>query len=612
MKSAVFLVKLALRRNTRHWVRALLALLGVAISVSLVVWNLRGLQLVRAQVVEAARQQGRFDVAITPKEFRGAQLDPAILDAVREDKEVAEVEALVKSRVRVLRPELPPMPGPFGGGATVIGTGATEPPQSLEQGRWLGPAANEAVVGSRFQERAQLAVGDELVIAGMGAELTLTVVGTVAGGAAPVPGVRRMPPPHLADVYISPSTAGTLNGYAGRPSLLGVVLKDPEAASDFAKAWRDRLASAKPAAALRLLKAAEDPMGGPPGGMQQMLFANSTILAFLAAVFIVFVTLSTSVRERTRQFAILRAITLSRMQLVFLVLFDALLFALTGWGIGLLLIKAFLLVGKALSGSLAIFQSSAFSDRPLGMAIVMVSGLCALVGALVAAVLPAWQVFRIKPVDVLSGQGQSRSGSFPWRMVALGLVLIAVNPVIVVLGGKYESVRSALSHFWGWGPRGFGAPLAGSLAMIVGFALITPLAVLAAERIFGPAVAWVLGLDRRFLRQQLSGNLWRATGTTIALSAGLALFITSLVWGYSMLVPFTPTQGLPRMQASILPAGVPESAISEVRATPGVIADECLALAVEQPRLTDEMLRSPAFAHLDEQQQHLLFMGVDQ
>ena len=48
-----------------------------------------------------------------------------------------------------------------------------------------------------------------------------------------------------------------------------------------------------------------------------------------------------------------------------------------------------------------------------------------------------------------------------------------------------------------------------------------------------------------------------------------------------------------------------------MRATPGVIADECLTLAVEQPRLTEEMLRSPAFAHIDEQMQHLLFMGVD-
>jgi len=46
------------------------------------------------------------------------------------------------------------------------------------------------------------------------------------------------------------------------------------------------------------------------------------------------------------------------------------------------------------------------------------------------------------------------------------------------------------------------------------------------------------------------------------------------------------------MLVSILPAGVPESAIAEVKSTPGVIADECLPMVVEQPKLTDEMLKS--------------------
>ncbi len=622
MSSLSTLVKLVLAHNFKNWGRALIALLGIAVSVSLVVWNLRGFGITRSQMAEAAKQSGRFDVAVTPKDFRGVQLDPAIVEAIHQDADTAELDVAVKSRVRVLKPEPPSMPGPFGrggpsGGMTVIGTGAKEPPQGLEAGRWLGPGANEAVISGSCRDRYKLKMGDELVIAGMGAELTLKVVGVVSSGrGAPVPGMRRMPPPHLADAYVSPATAGTLNGYTDRPSLLCIVLKDPEAAEDFSDRWTDKLASASPAASLRLLKTSDDPMGMPSSEMQQMLFANATVLAFLAAIFIVFVTLSVSVRERMRQFAIFRALALSRIQLVFMVVVEAFLFATLGWAVGTVLIKGFLLLGHALSGSLAMFRSSAFSDRPIGMTVIGISLGCALLGALAAAVLPAWQASRIRPLDLLSSQGRGGTRSFPYAMVVIGLILVVVNPLLVVLAIGSPSIRSALSNFWGWGASGFAAPLAGSLAMIVGFGLVTPLAVLLAERLFGPILAWMLRLDRRFLRQQLSGNLWRTSGTTIALSVGLALFVTSLVWGYSMLVPFTPDKGLPRMQVAIMPAGVPESAIADVKATPGVKADECMAMVVEQPRLTKEMLTSPAFAGVEQKiefvaQKHMLFMGVD-
>ena len=58
-----------------------------------------------------------------------------------------------------------------------------------------------------------------------------------------------MPPRHLADVYVSLATAEKLNGYADRTSMLCIVLEDPAAAGEFAKAWKDRLAAAQPAAA---------------------------------------------------------------------------------------------------------------------------------------------------------------------------------------------------------------------------------------------------------------------------------------------------------------------------------------------------------------------------
>lgn len=697
------LFKLIVAQNNKHRVRAAITLLGIAVSVSLVIWNLRGFQLAQIQMAEAAKRQNRFDAVITPKDFRGAQLDSALIEALRQDGKISELDCAVKSRIRLIKPELPAASvpsrgGPFGG-TSAIGTGAQAPPLPVREGRWLSSTANEAVISAAFAGRAKLKIGDELVVAGMGQEQALTVVGVLeetgvsagpgmrsgppagegptdrqtppetglrrsppgegdsAGSKSsdnPEPGKRRGPPGDAgaenlgvesgrrsggaeregtgaegqrqnaasparrfpgaleSDLYVSLSTVATINGYSDRPSLLCILLKDPGLAGEFYKNWKDKVAEAKPAGNLRMLKfdANDDPMSGQSAGMQQMLFANATILAFLAAGFIIFVTLSANVRERIRQFAILRAIAMSRRQLVAMIFMEAFLVAALGLGLGLLLIKSFLLVGQNFP-NVEFFQSSAFSDRPLGLSIICIAGCCALIGAFAAAVIPAWQASRIKPIDILSNEGQAGRGTFPWPVVVSGLLLIAVNPLIVVLATKYESIRSLLSYFWGWGPRGFGAPVMGSLAMIIGFALITPLTVLVAERLFGPLIARILGLDPRFMRRQLTGNLWRTTGTTIALSVGLALFSTSLVWGYSMLVPFTPTEGLPRMQIAIMPAGIAESDVAKILAVPGVIADECLPLVVEQPKLTEETLNSKPFAHVDEQQRHLLVMGVD-
>jgi putative ABC transport system permease protein len=158
---------------------------------------------------------------------------------------------------------------------------------------------------------------------------------------------------------------------------------------------------------------------------------------------------------------------------------------------------------------------------------------------------------------------------------------------------------------------GFGVPVVGSMLMIVGLAMVTPCALWLVERLFHQPIAGALTLDGRLLRQQLTSNLWSAVGTTIALSVGLTLYVSALVWGFSMLVPFTPTDALPRLQVAILPAGLPDAALPEFLAIDGIQPGRCLPIATEQPRLSAATLAKPGFAHVDAQQQHVLVMGVD-
>jgi putative ABC transport system permease protein len=628
MKGFALLFKLILAHAAKRWVRTLISLAGVAVSVALVIWIVRGYQAVTSNSVKTDAPPARFDVVVSPpmpkmmpgrtaQNASGEQprrppqgesatkvVAPALIEELAKDKGVSELSPRYQSRVRVIDPEPVTPMGPFGGG-TLVALGDREPPMPLAKGRWLDATnRDELVVSSSFAERYGLTVGDAATIGGFGKELQLVVVGVLktVGGGSP------MGSPLSGDMYAAWGTAAVINGFEGRINSVCLALKDPEAADEFVKAWTTRTAALTPPVSIRSLHQKEDdPMGGRMIGMIKLQANNAAALAFLAACFIIFTTLNSGMRQRLREFAALRAIAMSRSQVVASVFVEAFLFALIGWCVGVALAKAFLKLGTALAVHMKFFQAGAFSDFPLGKLGLLVSAASAVAGAMAAAVVPAWRAARIKPVDILGAQEVSAATRFPRLMVAIGLVLVAANP-LMVLAANTEPFKTWFAKTY---TRGFAPPLLGSVAMIIGLALVTPLLIRVVEVVVGPVVAWALRLNPRFLRQQLSANLWRTVGTTISLSTGLSLFVTALVWGYSMLVPFTPDMSLPRMLVSILPAGIPESAVGEIEKVPGVMVGECLPLAVEQPRLSEDMLRSKAFASVDESQQHLLFMGLD-
>src|SRR5690606_23293455 len=62
----------------------------------------------------------------------------------------------------------------------------------------------------------------------------------------------------------------------------------------------------------------------------------ATGMASMAAVFIIFSTLSMGVSERAREFAMLRAIALTRSQLAGVIAFESVTLAIFGWLGGLL------------------------------------------------------------------------------------------------------------------------------------------------------------------------------------------------------------------------------------------------------------------------------------
>ncbi|MDD4270164.1 MAG: ABC transporter permease [Thermoguttaceae bacterium] len=559
----------------------------------------------------------------------------------------------IEPGTEVMGGSLPPVHGAPPLGPVLVGTSAKEPPHELIEGEWLsGP--DSAVLTDREAKRLGVEVGGRVLVTSLTNQKTLALVGIVrepalspafggpgdgrsaggtpggdrpAGRKGPRRGGRGMrgsaggPPEDSADLgqrpgggpgqaaaaagrpslpgvfgttpassalYVRREAADEINGYQSPPNVVQLALRDDALAADFVQRWQARLAKAAPGAKALDLTAVEAGMSRDRSVSGKRAQAYSaTGMALLAALFIIFTTLSMGVSERTRELAVLRAVGLTRSQVVVLVFAESLLLALIGWGGGLL--AGFGLLEVARWAQPDLFPTGV----ALGAWCVALTGLSALGGSLAAAVLPAWRAARVRPLEAMVSPRPWPHGHAALIAAAGGLLLIAINPIAVfVLQVPLES-RS-------WVYWAVGYP-----AMVAGFLLLAPAAVLLAEKCFGHAVAAVLGLDFPLAATQLSANLWRTIGTTVALCVGLALYISTQTWGYSMLQPYFPGEWLPDALVAFQPVGLDEAELADLRAIGGVKSSACMPLAVEQPKLAD-FAPTPLLQH-----DNVIIIGVD-
>jgi len=104
-------------------------------------------------------------------------------------------------------------------------------------------------------------------------------------------------------------------------------------------------------------------------------------------------TMAISVRERTGEFAVLKALGFSDTFVLVLVMVESLIIAFLGGGLGLGMAKVYTLGGDPTGGMLPYFYLPA-------MAILYGIGIALLVGA-VSGFLPAWSAMRLRVVDAL-------------------------------------------------------------------------------------------------------------------------------------------------------------------------------------------------------------------
>jgi putative ABC transport system permease protein len=256
------------------------------------------------------------------------------------------------------------------------------------------------------------------------------------------------------------------------------------------------------------------------GFLTPMLLALSGA-ALLVGAFIIFNTFSITVAQRTREFALLRALGSTRRQIVAAVVGEALVVGIVASGLGLLAGLGF---AKLLG---ALFDAAGFGIPRSGMELAPRTIAVALsVGigvTLLAALVPALRATRVTPVQALAGTpAPSR------RRRRLAPVLAAV---VSVLG-----LGMLLTGLFGGGAATarMGSMAGGAVLVFVGIALMARHIVRPVAALVGWPLERAFHTPGRLARENAMRNPGRTATTSSALMVGLGHVVFVAVFAAGM------------------------------------------------------------------------------
>jgi putative ABC transport system permease protein len=303
-------------------------------------------------------------------------------------------------------------------------------------------------------------------------------------------------------VFLTDERAGDLAGADGRWDAVGVVADDGVAAGALA----DRIADAVPDVRTHTGDARGHveflDIGQARGELTLMALslAGTTVLI---AIFVVVSTMALSIRQRRREFALLRAVGAKRRQIRRLVGTEVMMLATTAAVLGALPgYLAGIAMGRAFAGS-------GLLPADFRLAMGPVPGLAAIVLCLVTARLAGWvaarRPARLNPVEALG-----ESAVEPAR---LGAGRVRTGALLLVLGFFVSGLPLLVP-----GTVGVAGAAGGALLLSIGVALLGP-------RVLGAAAGLLAGPVRRL--SPAHGYL--ATANMQANSRRLAAAVTPIV-----------------------------------------------------------------------------------
>lgn len=613
--------KIAWANFREHPVRVALTTIATAAAACLVIWIASGYEALLKTFDEYAHVAfGRYSLAVAPiAAAKPGAVPPEVAADLRADPAVAAADPMGIERYRVTkvldagevaraasgeapRAEGPPVSGGpnfHGPDYDVMFTDSPEPPFDMVAGRWIGAAgggSDEAVLRDDAAKRLGVEVGREVLVGVGERKRTLRVVGIVGAPALTSAGAAGIPvlTPSSGELYVTSKLAERLAGVTPPVRLVGVSLKPDADVTKFRFGWGPRLSRYSNPVQFQESIDIEEALDQSASAQNVLIQSYAAAgIALLVALLVTFCTLSMGVSERVRQFAVLRAVTFTRVQVCGLILLEALLLGGAGFVVGVG-VGAGLLQLIARVSAKTLYHGIGIGPVGLTLAAIVTFG-----GALLAAVGPALRATRVRPIDAMGPQSQP-AGAGRVRPVPtlIGLLLVAVNPVLAfAFPPRFESgVLSTMGI--------------GFATLAVGVLLVAPAVVALADRVFSPLLGAVLRIDPRLLRSQITSHLWRSVGAAMSLAVGMGLFVAVQVWGYTMLGAFVPGPWAPDALIVFRPDGLPRDRVADVRAIAGVDRERCQPIVVEQPRFAEDVTGSAERASVT-RQDNIVIVGID-
>ena len=446
-------------------------------------------------------------------------------------------------------------------------------PLTLTSGH-LPQAANEIVLDEQAAKALDARLGDTLTLKKPDSALNKAISGALGNLIKkPAATTPNSSPPTSTSSAPSPS-ALTVVGISKQPAIgLGIVLRSEAFLS------RDTLASltgrgevitdadlilhdsAKALALAQshandfekgvLLRPSAKVTSGLDASIRQSQLGMTiiSVLAYLAASFIIMTGLTTSVNERQRELAMLRCIGAMRWQL-----------AESQLAIGAIIgsIGAVIGVPLGMLGALALVRlfpqqlPGGFAINPLGLSLAIIGSMCA---GLLGAAWPAIRAARTSPLEALAIRSRpARRG---------GIILCAVLGVLLALTQLAVIYSSQSPDVVLWGDITIGLP-----AMFTGYFLLSVPVMFLVATLLGPMIGRILGIPANLLSRAVRATPYRFGFTAGAMMLGLALLVA--IWTNGRSVVEDWLKGLKFPDAFAAGVAIPDQTRADIEALPFV------------------------------------------
>lgn len=418
-------------------------------------------------------------------------------------------------------------------------------------------SADQVVVDGNLASRTKLGATVALAHGGTDGEYRVVGVATAASGIQPA---------RAAHVFLTDATVSALAPHGGAGDTIGVFARSGVAPSDLAREIRERVPHAATytgddRGAVEFLDA------GAARGTLVAIGSSFAGTAILIALFVVASTLSLSIQRRRRDFALMRAIGATPLQIHRLIAQEVLIVAGTGALAGV--IPGFLLAlamrfGFAQAGVIPPDFALTLGPVPALIAVVVMVAASEL-----AAAVTARRPARINPIEALHEASTTPSRLRRGRLIS-GILLGAI--------GLLASATPLLVP----GTIAIAGPVAAALLLIIAVGLLGPALVRVAITVFGAPLRHSKSPAMFLAAANALSNSRRLAAAIVPLALGIGLGLVQ-IGTQSIVAAEATTQSHAGVTAQLMVkgagSGLSDAAVASIAQTSGVRAANPVALS---------------------------------